>query len=627
MADNDSLKPPCGSGEPQSPTLATALSPSAGTQRVSTRSAGSISTRSAGPARPGGVPVRKNGPVALKHNCFRCKVNKWVVDFKEGRSADLTRVSVCLFCELKLKIETQAAKIITQERAMDELTKKFEQQELRHEEQLTALREKLVEQQTAVPRTIPQSSSPAPLVSRPDSQESALTELEKRVLSLEKDRQTVDSGRVTYRDVVLKAPQPKARETLSRDENSNVVGTKARPATRKRRKRKTAEKKEELQPAGARGTVYRSSRTPAGSSKDSVPSPVKGNLLLGDSLVGRQTGLRFKQLRQENQVLSFPGAKIGRIIQEIQKLRIDRNSTLVVSVGGNDLFHKNSTRTGSVEKILADYNRMLGAIKSKVNRAIVVGLLPRKYASREQYGRAQAINGRLSNLCRTYSLRYLDLWNLFFGRDDLFWKDGIHFSGRGGNLFAEQMAVKLFRPLKVNPNEEKVNKSRRRKGRQALRKASKPVQEVLSTDAPVSSAKSRRRRVLSTDASVSSSAQERATPRQEVLLADALVDSAAGTGDSQDTPAVVATVSGANAKRGRSQTVSPQDAASKRSRHDDPSVCVPEVVLIQLDDHTDDPVSSNEVATDTDPPPDPDPDYNPDQGNGQGTGGPCETSE
>ena len=270
---------------------------------------------------------------------------------------------------------------------------------------------------------------------------------------------------------------------------------------------------------------------------------------------------------------------------------------------------------------------MLGAIKSKVNRAIVVGLLPRKYASREQYGRAQAINGRLSNLCRTYSLRYLDLWNLFFGRDDLFWKDGIHFSGRGGNLFAEQMAVKLFRPLKVNPNEEKVNKSRRRKGRQALRKASKPVQEVLSTDAPVSSAKSRRRRVLSTDASVSSSAQERATPRQEVLLADALVDSAAGTGDSQDTPAVVATVSGANAKRGRSQTVSPQDAASKRSRHDDPSVCVPEVVLIQLDDHTDDPVSSNEVATDTDPPPDPDHDYNPDQGNGQGTGGPCETSE
>ena len=45
------------------------------------------------------------GPVTLKSICFKCKVNKWIVDFKEGCSAKISTTSVCLACEHAMKIE------------------------------------------------------------------------------------------------------------------------------------------------------------------------------------------------------------------------------------------------------------------------------------------------------------------------------------------------------------------------------------------------------------------------------------------------------------------------------------------------------------------------------------------
>ena len=41
----------------------------------------------------------------LKHVCPECNVNKWIVDFKEGCSADLTRKSICLFCQQGNELE------------------------------------------------------------------------------------------------------------------------------------------------------------------------------------------------------------------------------------------------------------------------------------------------------------------------------------------------------------------------------------------------------------------------------------------------------------------------------------------------------------------------------------------
>ena len=49
--------------------------------------------------------------VKLKSLCYRCHVNKWIVDFEEGCAANITSISVCLACE-------QAEKISKLEKAM-----------------------------------------------------------------------------------------------------------------------------------------------------------------------------------------------------------------------------------------------------------------------------------------------------------------------------------------------------------------------------------------------------------------------------------------------------------------------------------------------------------------------------
>ena len=51
--------------------------------------------------------------VKLKSLCYRCHVNKWIVDFKKGCAANISSISVCLACE-------QAEKISKLEKAMRE---------------------------------------------------------------------------------------------------------------------------------------------------------------------------------------------------------------------------------------------------------------------------------------------------------------------------------------------------------------------------------------------------------------------------------------------------------------------------------------------------------------------------
>ena len=51
----------------------------------------------------------------LKHTCAECKINKWCVDYKEGCAAELSRLSICLFCQqsreiCKLKKEIEEMK-------------------------------------------------------------------------------------------------------------------------------------------------------------------------------------------------------------------------------------------------------------------------------------------------------------------------------------------------------------------------------------------------------------------------------------------------------------------------------------------------------------------------------------
>ena len=48
-----------------------------------------------------------------------------------------------------------------------------------------------------------------------------------------------------------------------------------------------------------------------------------------------------------------------------------------------------------------------------------------------------AINGMMKRLCKGEGVGYVDLWDSFVGKEDMYVRDGLHLSGTGAAVFAE----------------------------------------------------------------------------------------------------------------------------------------------------------------------------------------------
>ena len=49
-----------------------------------------------------------------------------------------------------------------------------------------------------------------------------------------------------------------------------------------------------------------------------------------------------------------------------------------------------------------------------------------------------AINMLVQKLCREEEVGFVDLWGGFVGRADMYMKDGLHRSGKGAAVFADE---------------------------------------------------------------------------------------------------------------------------------------------------------------------------------------------
>ena len=77
------------------------------------------------------------------------------------------------------------------------------------------------------------------------------------------------------------------------------------------------------------------------------------------------------------------------------------------------------------------------------------------------------MNRRLRALCRELSLRFVDVWDTFFGRNWYYQRDGTHFSDLGAKVFVNHLSKRLFKPLKLGLSE-----------RPAVRRNPSPVRQV-----------------------------------------------------------------------------------------------------------------------------------------------------
>ena len=78
---------------------------------------------------------------------------------------------------------------------------------------------------------------------------------------------------------------------------------------------------------------------------------------------------------------------------------------------------------------------------------MVIGKVLRKYRSTEDYSRDLGVNRRLVFLCKTHTIRFIDPWAIFFGKDNIFQRNGTHFSTHGARVFARLLNSRLFKPV------------------------------------------------------------------------------------------------------------------------------------------------------------------------------------
>ena len=161
----------------------------------------------------------------------------------------------------------------------------------------------------------------------------------------------------------------------------------------------------------------------------------KDRIYVGDSIM-RKTESRLS--KGEDVVLCLPVARIEHVTERVEKIMGRGNrGTILVHVGTN-----NADKEGTTA-IVEKYRDLLKKTKQpRVGQIIISGIL-RVFGNRIQgyrNSKRMAVNGMVERLCKEEDVGYVDLWDSFVGREEMYGRDGLHLSGKGAAVFAEGLS-------------------------------------------------------------------------------------------------------------------------------------------------------------------------------------------
>ena len=159
-------------------------------------------------------------------------------------------------------------------------------------------------------------------------------------------------------------------------------------------------------------------------------------IYVGDSIV-RKTDTRLS--RGEDVVVCLPGARIELHVTERVEQIMGRG------YGGSILVHvgTNNTDKEGTTAIVEKYKNLLKKTKqARAGQIILSGILPVFGNRIDGYrnSKRMAINGMVKRICKKEDVGYLDLWDSFVGKEDMYARDGLHLSGKGAAVFAEGLS-------------------------------------------------------------------------------------------------------------------------------------------------------------------------------------------
>ena len=158
-------------------------------------------------------------------------------------------------------------------------------------------------------------------------------------------------------------------------------------------------------------------------------------IYVGDSIV-RKTDTRLS--REEDVVVCLPGARIEHVTERVEHI-------MGRGYGGSILVHvgTNNTDKEGTTAIVEKYRNLLKKTKqARAGQIILFGILP-VFGNRIQgyrNSKRMAVNGMVKRLCKEEEVGYVDLWDRFVGKEDMYVRNGLHLSGKGAAVFAEGLS-------------------------------------------------------------------------------------------------------------------------------------------------------------------------------------------
>ena len=156
-------------------------------------------------------------------------------------------------------------------------------------------------------------------------------------------------------------------------------------------------------------------------------------IYVGDSIV-RKTDTRLSR-GGEDVVVCLPGARIEHVTERVEQI-------MGRGYGGSILVHvgTNNTDKEGTTAIVEKYRNLLKKSKqASAGQIVLSGILP-VFGNRIQgyrNSKRMAVNGMVKRLCKEDEVGYVDLWDSFVGKEEMYVRDGLHLSGKGAAVFAE----------------------------------------------------------------------------------------------------------------------------------------------------------------------------------------------
>ena len=87
-------------------------------------------------------------------------------------------------------------------------------------------------------------------------------------------------------------------------------------------------------------------------------------------------------------------------------------------------------------------NLLKNTKEARVGQIILSGILPVFGNRIDAYrnSKRMEINGIMKRLCKAEDVGYVDLWDRFVGKEDMYVRDGLHLSGMETAVFAEGLS-------------------------------------------------------------------------------------------------------------------------------------------------------------------------------------------